>query len=246
MGASKSFPGMLGSIDCMHWKWKHCPTALHGQFKGKGKDATIILEAVASNDLWIWHSYFGLPESNNDLNVLQRSNLLARLSVGEAPPVNFEINGRQYNMGYYLADEIYAAWATLVKTISNPQGNQNTHFARRQEACRKDVEREFGVLQARFAIVRGPACFWHQKDLWRIMTTCVILHNMIIENEREQPPDYRYENEGNKIYIPPVQPQRDEWQLQKFLEMHRRIEDRAGHEQLRDDLVEHLWALHGQ
>jgi hypothetical protein len=42
----------------------------------------------------------------------------------------------------------------------------------------------FGIFQARFAIVRGPARFWDQEVLWYIMNACVIMHNMIIENER--------------------------------------------------------------
>ena len=70
MNKAHGFLGMLGSIDCMHWKWKNCPRAWHGQFKGRGKDATIIIEAVADQETWFWHSYFGMPGSCNDINVL--------------------------------------------------------------------------------------------------------------------------------------------------------------------------------
>lgn len=52
-GESRGFPGMIGSIDCMHWEWKNCPTAWKGQYtRGSGKP-TIVLEVVASHDLWI-------------------------------------------------------------------------------------------------------------------------------------------------------------------------------------------------
>ncbi|KAM5551648.1 hypothetical protein ABKV19_026477 [Rosa sericea] len=121
-GEERGFPGMLGSIDCMHWTWKNCPTAWHGMFIGHIHEPTIILEAVASYDLWIWHAFFGLPGSLNDINVLDRSFVFSELAEGRAPPISYEVNGRSYDMGYYLADGIYPSWATLVKTIPAPQG----------------------------------------------------------------------------------------------------------------------------
>ena len=53
LGEWSGFLGMLGSIDCMHWKWKNCPSRWKGQYIGHSCEPTIILEVVASYDLWI-------------------------------------------------------------------------------------------------------------------------------------------------------------------------------------------------
>nr|ABD65037.1 hypothetical protein 26.t00094 [Brassica oleracea] len=45
IGEHRGFSGMIGSIDCMHWKWKNCPTAWKCQYShGSGKPT--IIEAV--------------------------------------------------------------------------------------------------------------------------------------------------------------------------------------------------------
>ncbi|KAM6542923.1 hypothetical protein CsatB_007370 [Cannabis sativa] len=145
-GESRGFPGMLGSIDCMHWKWKNCPSAWKGMYCGHIHEPTIILEVVASYDLWIWHAFFGLPGSHNDINVLEHSSVFRELTEGRAPNVNYSINGHDYSMGYYLADGIYPSWSTFVKTIHAPHGHKKKHFAAAQESGRKDIERAFGAL----------------------------------------------------------------------------------------------------
>jgi hypothetical protein len=45
------------------------------------------------------------------------------------------------------------------------------------------VERVFRVLQSHFAIVHGPIRLFQIETLKDIMTACIILHNMIIEDE---------------------------------------------------------------
>ena len=53
IGEQRGFPGMVGSIDCMHWEWKNCPTAWKRMYSRGTEKPTIVLEAVASYDLGI-------------------------------------------------------------------------------------------------------------------------------------------------------------------------------------------------
>ncbi|GJT11890.1 probable LRR receptor-like serine/threonine-protein kinase [Tanacetum coccineum] len=121
------FPGMLGSIDYPF----------------------ILLEAIASQDLRIWHAFFGVSGMNNDVNVLRQSPIFNDLKSERASDVSFMANNVPYKRGYYLTDGIYAQWGVLIKSIKNPGTNDHKRilYKTRHQAARKDVEGAFGVLK---------------------------------------------------------------------------------------------------
>nr|GEW52570.1 protein ALP1-like [Tanacetum cinerariifolium] len=91
---------MLESIDCMHWEWKNCPVSWQGQYdRDDKKYPTIILEAVGSQDLWIWHVFYGIAGTNNDINVLDNSSLFDDLLDDLALVVLYVVNGVEYRNG---------------------------------------------------------------------------------------------------------------------------------------------------
>ena len=59
---ARGFAAMLGSLDCMHWFWKKSPTAWAGQYTGKERKPKLIPEAVASQDVYIWHAFLACLE----------------------------------------------------------------------------------------------------------------------------------------------------------------------------------------
>lgn len=79
---------MIGSIDCMHWEWEKCPTVCHETYRGHYKMPTLILEVDPIFDLWIWHMFFGLPRSLNDIKVLHLSPVFDDLDGGVGPQVS--------------------------------------------------------------------------------------------------------------------------------------------------------------
>ena len=112
-----------------------------------------------------------------------------------------------------------------------------------QEACKKDVERAFGVLQSQFVIVKGPSHFWKKHILHDIMSACIIMHNMIIEDERDS--NAEMENR-RKAPTPEVEMVRDETtRFQEFLARYKQIKDKEAHFALRNALIEYLWEQYG-
>ncbi len=106
---------------------------------------------------------------------------------------------------------------------------------------RKDVERCFGALQARFAIIRNPCRFWSMETISNIMFTCCILHNMILEDEEDI--------EGLDDIVGELQvgnvPLERGLSFEQLLTSTTEIADVDTHYGLRGDLIEHLWNLKG-
>ncbi|KAE9047778.1 hypothetical protein PR003_g1472 [Phytophthora rubi] len=246
VNAARGFPGMIGSLDCMRWCWKNCPTAWQGAFQGKEMASTVILEAVASQSLWIWHAFYGMPGANNNLNVLERSPLLNDLVNGIAPRVQFTVNGATYDQAYYLADGIYPVWAIFQSSISAPQGNKRKRYATAQEAVRKDVERSFGVLQQRFRIIDLPCKLWKVDAMNDVMLACIILHNMIVEDEMQFSSlthDYLFEDN----WVSPARTDAaTESPVTTIANAMCAIEDEELHYELKNDLIEHVWRRFGE
>ena len=127
----------------------------------------------------------GCPGTLNDINVLDRSPVFDDVEQGNTPRVKFLVNQRPYDMAYYLADGIYPSYLTFVKSIRLSQSEPDKLFAKYQEGYRKDIERTFGVLHAWFKIFRDTAHMWDISDLAITMLSCIIFHNMIVEDEQD-------------------------------------------------------------
>ncbi|XP_051219997.1 uncharacterized protein [Lolium perenne] len=159
---------------------------------------------------------------------------------GEAHIVNFTVNGHEYNWGYYLADDIYPSWPVFMKGVTLPQSEKHRLFTAAQSAWRKDVECAFGVLKARFNILAVPGRSYSRHTLGLIMRACVILHNMIIDDERDINLEDIYEtvdsNVGPAIHnnAPPS--------LAARIQMDNEMRDSPMYTQLQHDLIEHVWA----
>ncbi|XP_020263186.1 uncharacterized protein LOC109839168 [Asparagus officinalis] len=152
--------------------------AWSGQYTGHNGSPTIIFKAVADYDLWIWNTYFGMPGTNNDIIVLDSSNLFSNLAEG-----------------YYCTN--------------NPTTTRINTFLGKKHV------------------------------LHDIMTACIIMHNMIIEDERDlyAPIQEVRETPTREVDIVVDETTR----FNQFIARYRQIKDKDAHIALHNALIDHLW-----
>ncbi|CAL8093828.1 unnamed protein product [Prunus armeniaca] len=211
-----------------------------------------------STTLEALHAFFGVAGTQNDLNVLGQSLVFNDVLRGQGTNITYQVNNTVYQTRYYLADGIYPRWTTFVKSIPNPRSHKQKLFDTYQEGYRKDVERCFGIFQARWLIIQGAACMFDEEILISIMMTCIILHNMIVEDEYDYDALEVYEPDPmntalTRIYERPMGPSGEPFEpeplvkdgrfMTLMIDRYTEMQSSYIHERRQLDLMEHLWAV---
>ncbi|KAL4555660.1 hypothetical protein LXL04_038287 [Taraxacum kok-saghyz] len=91
--------------------------------------------------------------------------------------LRYDARGRR---GFTTLQKVTAAFRMLAY---GKAADALDEYLRMSEAARKDVECAFGHLKGRWQILKYPVRTWDQDKITTMCLCCVILHNMIIEDE---------------------------------------------------------------
>lgn len=128
---------------------------------------------VCDRDLYLWHWFARRCGTNNDKTIVSVSPLFSDILGGRyvfklSAPYYISPDSVARNNPYYLADRIYPAWPNFAKPVHKPTNRVEGSYSKRQEAIRKDIKRCFGVLQARFRVLRQESALWDITYIVRV------------------------------------------------------------------------------
>jgi Plant transposon protein len=171
-------PGMFGSLDCMHTQWKNCPMGWQGSFKGRAGHPSIVLEAACDHHCYFWHLDYGHAGTNSDINILKASDfyhsfLDGRMEELEADAVPYSICSEEFTKLFVLTDGAYPQFDRFVKPLKYPVLPEECKYSDWQAACRKDIERAFGILQNKFQSIARPIQLQKLVEVAEMVKTCL-------------------------------------------------------------------------
>lgn len=137
-----------------------------------------------------------MPGFLNNINVVGVSPIITKIAKGTfPPPCEYRIVGVWRNKPYWFSDAIYPNAPFFIMSITAPFSMKDKLFVSIREAVWKDIERAFGILQAKWNILTRQSRFMSIDT----MGCTIILHNKemsVVEGE-EFGMDYLVYNNDN-------------------------------------------------
>ncbi|KAL9679482.1 hypothetical protein QQ045_017344 [Rhodiola kirilowii] len=198
-------------------------------FPGRKGHPTIILEAVASYDTWIWHNFIGVPRAQNDINVLYKLDIFDPLLVGISPRVTYKVNGSTYDNSYYLADGIYPRYSALSKQFLIHKLIQRSYLHRNKNLIVKMWKGVLGFYNpvGQYFVPQEEFVEHEEEDLYNPSFAFTVYDGSVDPN-------------GSRIHHDSVE------RAERLEAFHNRLitlQSAYLHTQLQSDLVKHNWAM---
>jgi hypothetical protein len=184
-----NLPNVIGAIDGTHIPIK-APKDDEHLFVNRKNFHSINVMAVCDASLKFTNLVARWPGSSHDAFVWTNSTLCDLFENGDI------------NRGWLLGDSAYPLKKYLLTPVLTPSNPHEEAYNEAHARTRNTIERSFGVLKMRFRCTdhSGGTLLFHPSRACRIITACVVLHNICIHNRVPVP---RPQNPRGNRLIPP-------------------------------------------
>ncbi|XP_062550278.1 uncharacterized protein LOC134215035 [Armigeres subalbatus] len=198
------FPNCCVAVDGKHIAIQ-CPPNAGSLFYNYKKQHSIVLMAICDAQYNFLAVDIGAYGGNSDGSVFASSEfgkLLLSGTLGLPPPSKLPHSTIECPH-FIVGDAAFPLKPSLMRPFPGKNLTEvQRNFNKRQSAARRPIENTFGIMVARWRILKSPLCMF-PESAEKLVKAIVVLHNFVkIHNEHQYaPPEFvdRFDESGNLI-----------------------------------------------
>lgn len=191
--ANAGFHGAIGSTDATHIPCEKVKDGLKNHHLGHKLPYTSrTYNLTCNNRRRILHTTGGHPARVNDKTLIRFDQLAINLKEGHILDDHFfdlyyydesskSVKTQKYRGAWLLVDNGYLKWSITIPPFKAYSTSCEKEWSKWLESLRKDVECTFGILKARWRILKSGVRCHGTEIVDKIWFTCCALHNMLLD-----------------------------------------------------------------
>ena len=180
------FPGCCSSTDCTHIYWDRCPAQMRSLASGKENRPTVVYSASVDHARKIFNYAGPFYGTVNDKSISLYDKWLKAVPTDPLfTEVTYELYDKDgvkntYRGAWVMCDGGYHKFRYMQCPLKYSSSDAIKVWSGAVESARKDVECIFGLLKARFSILKKPFQYQTVEQVDNAVVSCMILHNMLL------------------------------------------------------------------